>query len=72
MKDIGPLHYFLGIHVHQSASGFFLHQAKYVEDILDHAGMLNCKSSPTPIDTSPKSSATSYDTSFYCSIIDAM
>jgi hypothetical protein len=34
--------------------------------------MLNCKSSPTPIDTSPKSSATSYDTSFYCSIIDAM
>jgi hypothetical protein len=76
MKDLRPLHYFLGIHVHPSASGFFLHQAKYAEDILDRADMLNCKSSPTPVDTSPKSSATTgelaHDASFYRSIIGAL
>jgi hypothetical protein len=71
MKDL-PLHYFLGIHVHRSTSGFFLQQAKYAKDILDRAGMLNCKSSPTPVGTSPKSSATTgelaHDASFYRSI----
>jgi hypothetical protein len=76
MKDLRPLHYFLGIHVHRLASGFFLHQVKFVEDILDRAGMLNFKSSPTPMDTSPKSSATTgelvHDASFYRNITDAM
>jgi hypothetical protein len=76
MKDLGPLHYFLDIHVHWSVSGFFLHHAKYAEDILDHASMLNCKSSPTPVDTSPKSSATTgelaHDASFYRNITSAL
>lgn len=27
LKDLGPLHFFLNIQVHQSVSGFFLHQA---------------------------------------------
>jgi hypothetical protein len=58
MKDLGLLHFFLGIHVQRTESGFFLHQAKYAEDVLDQANMLNCKPSPTPIDTNPKSSAT--------------
>jgi hypothetical protein len=56
MKDLGPLHYFLGIHVQRSLSDFFLRQGKYVEDILDRAGMLNCKPPPTLVDTCPKSS----------------
>jgi hypothetical protein len=77
MKDLRPLHYFLSIHVNRSAaSGFFLHQAKYTEDVLDHADMLNYKSSPIPVDTSPKSSATTgeqaHDASFYRSIICAL
>jgi hypothetical protein len=52
MKDPGPLHFFLGIHVQRSPSSFFLHQGKYADDILDWAGMLNCKpslqSAPVP------------------------
>jgi hypothetical protein len=76
MKDLRPLHYFLGIHVNRSASGFFLHQAKYTEDVLHRADMLNYKLSPIPVDTSPKSSATTgkqaHDASFYRSIISAL
>jgi hypothetical protein len=78
MKDLRPLHFFLGIHVQRTESGFFLHQAKYVEDILNQAGMLmlNCKPSPTLVDTNPKSLATeggpATDASFYHSIVGAL
>jgi hypothetical protein len=72
LKDLGPLHFFLGIHVQHSLSGFFLHQVKYAEGILDRASMVNCKPAPMPIGTSPKSSTTdgspAHDGSFYCSI----
>jgi hypothetical protein len=46
IKDLGPLHFFLGIQVQRSKSDFFLYQAKYADDILDHAGMVNCKPAP--------------------------
>jgi hypothetical protein len=76
LKDLGPLHFFLGIHVQRSSSGFFLHQAKYAEVILDRASMVNCKPAPTPVDTSPMSSATdgssAPDGSFYRSIAGAL
>lgn len=76
MKDLGPLHYFLGIQVHRSEAGFFLNQSKYAEDILDRAGMANCKPASTPVDTKPKTSAESgtlaADASFYCSITGAL
>jgi hypothetical protein len=48
MKDLGPLHYFLGIQVRWTTEGFFLHQQQYAEDILDHVGTLNCKRRPCP------------------------
>lgn len=34
MKDLGDLHYFLGIQVVRSSSGLFLSQEKYVLDLL--------------------------------------
>jgi hypothetical protein len=34
MKDLGPLHYFLGIQVQRTADGFLLHQEQYADDIL--------------------------------------
>jgi hypothetical protein len=72
MKDLIPLHYFLGIQVQCSTSRFFLHQAKYAEDILDSIGMVNCKPSPTPVDSNPKSSLSdgslASDASFYHNI----
>ncbi|XP_025984537.1 uncharacterized mitochondrial protein AtMg00810-like [Glycine max] len=59
MKDLGQLSYFLGIAVTHHASGWFLSQKKYAMEIIDRAGMSSCKSSPTPVDTKPKLSATS-------------
>lgn len=39
MKDLGPLHYFLGIQVHRTFDGLILSQTKYALDILERAQM---------------------------------
>src|SRR4051812_48161045 len=57
LKDLGAIHYILGIEVTRSSTGFHLHQQKYAYDILERDGMLNCKTAPTPIDTKAKVSA---------------
>jgi hypothetical protein len=76
MKDLGPLSYFLGIQVRRTSQGFFLHQQQYAEDILDRAGMLNCKPACTPVDTKAKVSAAAGvpmpDKTFYRSIAGAL
>ncbi|KAK1617562.1 hypothetical protein QYE76_023079 [Lolium multiflorum] len=76
LKDLGPLHYFLGIEVVRRTDGFFLHQRKYAHELLDRAGMLNCKPAATPVDTKSKLSATdgslATDASFYRSIVGAL
>jgi hypothetical protein len=51
------LHFFLGIAVTRDSSSMDLSQAKYAAEILDNAGMTTCKSAMTPVDTSPKLSA---------------
>ncbi|XP_051230020.1 uncharacterized mitochondrial protein AtMg00810-like [Lolium perenne] len=76
LKDLGTLHYFLGIEVVRRTDGFFLHQRKYAHELLDRAGMLNCKPAATPVDTKSKLSATdgslAMDASFYRSIVGAL
>nr|XP_040254971.1 uncharacterized mitochondrial protein AtMg00810-like [Aegilops tauschii subsp. strangulata] len=76
IKDLGPLHYFLGIEVVRRADRFFLHQQQYAQDLLERAGMLNCKPVPTPIDTKAKVSALdgspAPDAAFYRSIVSAL
>jgi histone deacetylase 1/2 len=57
MTGMGSLHYFLGIAVTHDSSGMHLLQAKYVAEILDNTGMTAYKSATTPVDTSPKLSA---------------
>lgn len=57
IKDLGPLSYFLGIAVTRHDGGLFLSQKKYVDEILERAGMSSCKSRPTPVDTKLKLSA---------------
>lgn len=57
VKDLGDLRFFLGIDVQRNASGFYLSQQRYVEDILERAGMANCKPASTPIDAKGKVSA---------------
>lgn len=49
MKDMGPLHYFLGIQAQFLAEGLFLSQQKYAEDLLAVAGMSDCAPMPTPL-----------------------
>jgi Reverse transcriptase (RNA-dependent DNA polymerase) len=50
MKDLGPLHYFLGTEVASSPNGIFLSQQKYVLELLHETGMLGCRPTNTPID----------------------
>ncbi|GKE85604.1 ribonuclease H-like domain-containing protein, partial [Tanacetum coccineum] len=54
MTDLGPLNYFLGIFVIRSTNGMFLSQKTYAADILERAGMRNCHSCRTSIDTESK------------------
>jgi hypothetical protein len=57
VKDMGDLHFFLGIDVQRTAAGFNLNQSRYAEAILQRAGMANCKPASTPIDNKGKLSA---------------
>jgi hypothetical protein len=54
MKDLGELHHFLGMHVQRCGDGLLLSQRQYMLDILDRAGMVECKPCVTPVDTNPK------------------
>lgn len=51
MKDLGLLHYFLGLEVRQNVDGIILNQRKYTSDILKKFGMWNCKSMSSPMET---------------------
>jgi hypothetical protein len=54
LKDLGDLHYFLGIEVTKTQQGIMLNQRKYSEDLLRKAGMFNCKAVNTPLSTSER------------------
>jgi len=43
LKDLGPLHYFLGIEVTKVRDGIVLTQEKYASDLLKRVGMGDCK-----------------------------
>jgi hypothetical protein len=49
MKDLGMMHYFLGLEVWQRTDEIFLSQGKYTVEILKKFGMIDCKSMPTPM-----------------------
>jgi hypothetical protein len=51
MKDLGLMHYFLGLQVWQSPEKIFLNQGKYAVGILKRFDMLECKSMNTPMET---------------------
>jgi hypothetical protein len=57
LKDLGELHYFLGIEVSKINDGILLTQNKYAVDLLKKTGMLACKPVSTPLSTSEKLSA---------------
>jgi len=58
MTDLGALHHFLGISVTRSLDGLFLSERQYALDLLQRAGMSECHSTTTLVDTKAKLSAT--------------
>jgi hypothetical protein len=75
MTDLGHLHHFLGISVTRNSDGLFLSQRQYIIDLLSRAGMHDCQSSRTPVDTSFKLSADGEpfsDPTLYRSLVGAL
>ena len=70
MKDLGMMHYFLGMEVWQSVDGIPLGQGKYVVEILKRFRMMDCKTMATPMTSNLKllsdSSTKTVDATMYC------
>ena len=54
MKDLGLMHYFLGLEIWQKEGETFLGQGKYAIEILKRFGMEDCKPMTTPMITNLK------------------
>jgi hypothetical protein len=75
MKDLGALHHFLGVTVERRPQGLFLHQRQYTVDILERAGMAECRPCATPVNTQGKLFAAGppvADPTGYRSIVEAL
>jgi hypothetical protein len=59
MKDLGPLHHFLGITVEWRPDGLLPHQYTYMLDVLKRAVMIDCKPCSTLVDLKAKLAADS-------------
>ena len=49
MKDLGALHYFLGVKVIQDTGGIWIGQPSYTEKVLQRYRMQDCKAVSTPV-----------------------
>eukprot|EP00253_Pinus_taeda_P030360 PITA_30360 len=49
MKDLGLLHYFIGLEIWQRSDGLFVSQGKYAREILEKFNMHDCKLVDTPL-----------------------
>lgn len=54
LKDLGTLHYFLGIEVKPITGGKFLSQQKYTKDLLNRTHMLEASHLSTPLTIKPR------------------
>lgn len=76
LKDLGPVHYFLGIQVIRSSHGFLLSQRQYIYDILALFNMSNAKGVQTPMSTSTSltldNNSTLFDATTYRQAIGAL
>jgi hypothetical protein len=76
MKDLGLMHYFLGLEVWQSPERIFLNQGKYTVEILKRFDMLECKSMYTPTEAKLKllvdTSSNLIDATLYRQIIGSL
>lgn len=54
MKDLGQLHYFLGLEVHHRPQGIFLNQHKYIQDLVELSRLKGSNSVKTPMEVNVK------------------
>ena len=54
MKDLGPRQYFLGLEVHFTTTSIFLHQHKYIQELISLAGLQEGRSVDTPLEVNVK------------------
>jgi hypothetical protein len=54
MKNLGLMHYYLGLEVWKIPENIFLNQGKYAVEIMKRFDMLECKSMNTPMETKLK------------------
>lgn len=52
LKDMGQLHYFLGVDVVPTSNGLFLSQTKYIMDLLETIHMTDANEVSTPMASS--------------------
>jgi hypothetical protein len=60
MKDIGLMHYFLGLEVCKQPREIFIEHGKYAIEILKIFGMMDCNSMTTPMTTNMNTLGDSY------------
>lgn len=54
VKDLEPLHYFLGTEVHRTSQGLFLCRSKYMSEFLLRTNMHKAKSVSSPMSPTAK------------------
>ena len=54
MKDLGMMHYFIGLEVWKYRDNLFLKKGKYVVEILKIFGIIDCKAMTTSMTTNLK------------------
>ena len=76
MSDLGLLHYFLGIEIHQKEESVFICQNKYAKTILEKFGMSNCNPVATPLIANEKlkkeDGSQEVDASIYRSLVGSL
>jgi hypothetical protein len=76
MKDLGLMHYFLGLEEWESPERIFLNQGKYTVEIMKRFNMLECKSMNTPMEAMLKllvdTSSELVDSTLYRQIIGSL
>jgi hypothetical protein len=76
LKDLGPLHYFLELQIEYGSDCLFVHQRKYITDLLSKFNMPTCKAASTPFSIShklqPSTEAILSDPTPYRSLVGAL
>ncbi|PKI31327.1 hypothetical protein CRG98_048282 [Punica granatum] len=76
MKDLGSLHFFLGMEARRVSTGLYLTQSKYIHDILARTSMLDCKPISSPVTSGSRLSlndgSSFEDPSLYRSVVSSL